>query len=592
MLMVRRMLGRPHARDREAGIALPMVIGTGMVMLILVTSALAFSVSGLVKASSDQNWSAASSAAYAGVEEYESRLANDNAYMIYGNTAAPFSNTSALTLPTGPQTNPAFGVGASGTWGAVEGSGGRATYRYEVDTSKYSSSGILRIRSTGRVGQATRTIVANLKQQGFIDFLYFTDYEIEDPDQNGDDVATCVKYAWQGRPTPTPPTSACSDIAFGNSDVINGPMHSNDTIRACDATFNGIVTTANNPPTGLRYLKQDSNGSSCSGQVFSKGNPTYSPKVGMPQTNSEMKSETRSDLPIAVVAMPGCLYTGPTKITLTSDGKMTVRSPWTKKTNVAGEPAISGTTPARCGTPGNVTNGLASTTGATVDVLDRNLIFVQNVPTAAGNPNTWPASGADMYPASYTNAVCAAGNGIGYPMSGEYVASVAGSYGCRNGDLFVSGALSGAMTLAAENYVYVTGDITYVSAQDDILGLVGQNAVWVWNPVKVSGGSYSTLLGNDRTISAAILSVAHTFQVQNYNRGGTQGTLTVKGAISQKFRGIVRSGSNGYTKAYLYDDRFRYIAPPKFLSPVSTTYGVNVVVEVKPAFTAAGVPIP
>ncbi|TFC59885.1 hypothetical protein [Cryobacterium sp. TMB1-7] len=592
MLTINRIFARFRAAGTDDGVALPMVIGTGMVMLILVTMALTTSVSGLIKANSDQNWSAAGSAAYAGVEEYESRLANDNAYMIYGNSAAPFSSTSTLSLPTGTQANPAFGVGASGTWGVVEGSGGRASYRYEVDTSQYSDSGILRIRATGRVGDATRSIVANLKQQGFIDFLYFTDYEIQDPDQNGDDVATCEKYAWQGRPGPNPPYSQCSDIAFGNGDVINGPLHSNDTLRVCQATFNGIVTTSNNPATGLRYLKRDSNGATCTGQVFSKGNPTYRAKLGMPQTNAEMKDETRSDLPIAVVAVPGCLYTGPTSITLTSDGKMTVKSPWTKKTNVAGDPATSGTAPAVCGTPGAGTNGLASSTGATIDVLDRNLIFVQNVPTTVGNPNTWPTSGTLMYPSGYSNSVCAAGNGIGYPRASEFVDSISSSYGCRNGDLFVQGTLRGAMTLAAENYVYITGDVTYATSQDDVLGLVGQNAVWVWNPVKYSSGSYSALLGNNRVINAAILSVSHTFQVQNYDRGGGQGILTVKGAISQKFRGIVRSGTNGYTKAYGYDDRFRYVAPPKFLSPVSTTYGVNVVVDVKPAFTAKGVAIP
>ncbi|TFD30595.1 hypothetical protein [Cryobacterium cryoconiti] len=586
------LLRRRARPNSEEGVALPMVIGTGMIMLLLVTTALSTSVSGLVKASGDQNWNAAGSAAYAGVEEYESRLANDNAYMIYGNGAAPFSSTSTLSLPTGTLTNPAFGIGQSGSWASVPGSDGRASYRYEVDTSNYSSSGILRIRSTGRVGNATRTVVANLKQQGFIDFLYFTDYEIADPDQNGDDVATCEKYAWEGRPLPNPPYSQCSDIAFGNGDVINGPMHSNDTIRACDATFNGIVTTSNNPASGLRYLKRDSNGYSCSGQVFTKGNPTYSPKVGMPQTNSEMKNETRSDLPISVVAVPGCLYTGPTSITLTNNGKMTVRSPWSIKTNVSGDPATSGTTPAVCGTPGNVTNGLGSSSGATIPVLDRNLIFVQNVPTTAGDPNRRPTSGSGSLPDGYSSSTCGAGNGIGFPTTNEYVASIASSYGCRNGDIFVKGALSGAMTLAAENYVYVTGDITYTTPLDDVLGLVGQNAVWVWNPVRYSSGSYSSLLSNNRTINAAILSVAHTFQVQNYDRGGGQGTLTVNGAISQKFRGIVRSGSNGYTKAYSYDARFRYIAPPKFLSPVSTTYGVNVIVDVKPAFTAAGASIP
>ena len=106
-----------------------------------------------------------------------------------------------MSLPSGALINPAFGVGAAGTWGAVAGSDSTAFYRYEVDNSKYSLSGTLRIRATGRVGKVTRSVVANLKQQGFIDFLYFSDYEIQDPDQSGASVTTCVKYAWAGRPS-------------------------------------------------------------------------------------------------------------------------------------------------------------------------------------------------------------------------------------------------------------------------------------------------------------------------------------------------------------------------------------------------------
>jgi hypothetical protein len=221
-----------------------------------------------------------------------------------------------------------------------------------------------------------------------------------------------------------------------------------------------------------------------------------------------------------------------------------------------------------------------------ITVPDRNVIYVQNVPTVSSDPNYWPATGSLP-----TN--CTSGNGIGFPMAGEYVVSIPASYGCRTGDVFVKGTMNGELTIAAENYSYVTGDIVYASAQDDLLGLVGQNAVWVWNPVSRSctgtcSATYASLLSDNRRIDAAILSVAHTFQVQNYNRGGSQGVLSVNGTISQKFRGIVRSGSNGYTKAYSYDQRYRYVAPPKFLSPVSTTYGVTVLVEVPAAFTAAG----
>jgi hypothetical protein len=43
----------------------------------------------------------------------------------------------------------------------------------------------------------------------------------------------------------------------------------------------------------------------------------------------------------------------------------------------------------------------------------------------------------------------------------------------------------------------------------------------------------------------------------------------------------------GYTKDYLYGTRLRYTAPPKFLPPATTTFGVTVWIEVSPAFDLA-----
>ncbi|MCC2308409.1 hypothetical protein [Cellulomonas chengniuliangii] len=572
---------RARAQEPESGLAMIMVIGISAILAIFMVAAIAFSVGSHRSARSTQDWNSALAAAYAGIEEYQSRLANDTTYFQYGNPAATFEPASDVTLPTGASTNPAFGVGAGGTWADVAGSNGKASFRYEVDNSKYYADGTLRLRSTGMAGGETRTIVADLKQQGFIDFLYFTDYEIQDPEISGASVSTCVKYGWAGRPT-----SGCSEIAFGSGDTIKGPLHSNDTLRICQATFQGPVTTSYNPPAGLKYLKQDSNGSGCSGQSLLTGYPAYSPVIAMPPTNSQIKREVRSDRP-GDVPRPGCLYTGPTTIKFNSNGTMTVRSPWTKFTNVKNDtPGPSdGSLNPDCGTPGTGANQLGSAGGQTLTVPENNVIFVQNVPTSTTDPNYRSGTPSGLSVSSGANG----SNGLGYPMSQETTPKGATStrpaYGFKNGDVFVQGTLKGRVTVAAENYIYVTDDVKYGDSSRDILGLIGNNAVWVWNPVK---NSTKLLSGSNRRIDAAILSVAHTFQVQNYDTGGDRGTLTVNGAIAQKFRGIVRSGSHGYKKDYNYDNRFRYTAPPKFLSPVTTTYGVNVWVEVSPVMDSDG----
>ena len=559
----------------ERGAALLIVIGVGLLLLTLVSTAMTFSVSGAVKANTDQNWNGAMAAAYAGVEEYESRLANDNAYYRYGNSGAAFSAGSTLVAPAVP--NPAFGVGAAGGWASVAGSGALASYRYEVDSSAYAGSGVLRIRSTGRVGNSTRSIVANIKQQGFIDYLYFTVYEIEDPEQSHSPAACADKYAWAGRPN-----TSCSEIAFGSGDVLNGPVHSNDTIRICQATFKGKVTTGNSPVSGLNYLQQNSLDHPCTGQVFERGVPKSSSVLGMPATNSQLKQETRTD---AGIDNPGCLYTGATRIVLDASGTMTIRSPWTKKTRVTGDPATAGSTPAACGLPGTGTGQLGSAGGATVPVLDANLLFVQDVPINATDPNF---TNGTTWPSGNSASSCNNGNGVGFPLTDENSDGRQPKYRCRTGDAFVQGSLRGTMTIATENSIYVTGDIIYTDASVDVLGLVSQSTLWIWNPVSTSG----KILPSNRRIDAAMLSLEHSVQVQNFYRGGSQGTLTINGSLAQKYRGIVARNGHGYVKNYNYDPRFRYLSPPKFLSPVSATYRVNLLVEVSKAFTVDGALVP
>jgi hypothetical protein len=434
------------------------------------------------------------------------------------------------------------------------------------------------------VGDATRTIVADLKQSGFVEYVYFTDLETKDPESL---TSKCNWYAWANPPRP----SNCTNIVFDNNDVINGDVHSNDRMIICKATFNGRVTTEYNPASIKKYSRDGC--ASGNVPVFSQGDPVYTGHIEMPPTNAQLKKEVRTDLTGSDVPNPGCLYTGPTSIVFTSDGKMKVRSPWTKSTQVAGEPAASGTAPSKCGSVAD----LKSTTGASVAVPDNNVIFVQDVPEGGGNPNSWDWN--TVSPGDGTTEDCKKdekNNPVGYPKTNEKAGNDA--YRCRNGDVFVQGVLNGKVTVASDNYVYVTGDLTYADANDDVLGLVGQNAVYVWNPIDnqkncLNNGAGQNYCNTNRTIQAAILSVGHTFTVQNYTEIGNRGELRMTGSIAQKYRGPVGTGtstsiSDGYKKVYAYDSRFKYTAPPKFLAPLSTTYGVTTWIESVPAFDADG----
>jgi hypothetical protein len=100
------------------------------------------------------------------------------------------------------------------------------------------------------------------------------------------------------------------------------------------------------------------------------------------------------------------------------------------------------------------------------------------------------------------------------------------------------------------------------------LGLVASDFVRVMHPASGTGSTTSAV-----TIDAAILTLTHSFMVDNYDQGSTQSPapqLTVHGAIAQRYRGIVGQVSGtGYLKNYHYDDRLHVILPP-YLFDLST----------------------
>jgi hypothetical protein len=93
------------------------------------------------------------------------------------------------------------------------------------------------------------------------------------------------------------------------------------------------------------------------------------------------------------------------------------------------------------------------------------------------------------------------------------------------------------------------------------------------------------------TFSAPVLTVAHSFRLQNSNYGNNvMGTMTVFGALAQRYRGIVSwfdSGGgiiHGYAKNYVYDQRLKYDSPPKFLNPVASAWQVVTWSETQSAY--------
>jgi hypothetical protein len=142
----------------------------------------------------------------------------------------------------------------------------------------------------------------------------------------------------------------------------------------------------------------------------------------------------------------------------------------------------------------------------------------------------------------------------------------------------VKGVLAGQLTIAAQNNITVVDNLTYNTypGGTDVLGLVATNNVALNHPVNGFTNGIGSL--TNPTIDAAILCLNHSFYVQNWNVGAPLGSLTVNGSIAQKFRGPVGTFTgggviqSGYSKAYTYDSRLKYLSPPYFLNPVQSSW--------------------
>lgn len=579
----------------DGGFALVAVVGAMMVLTAFALTALTFAVSSLRPSRTDQDSKAAVAAAQAGIDEYLSRLdASDNYWT--NNNIDP--NNKAFT-----------------TGSPVPGTAGRATFTYRaISTPAVNGRGIVRLRSTGASRGVTRSLTAQVQHIGFLKYIYYTDVEALDPALyvtdtyvrvNGSSGYTdynffsqtyghafryvakatqlgtaCSQYYYAGRssgsytssvampyylydstagtyPSGNPYTNSttvsgfvCTAIQFPGGDVISGPLHSNDALQIVGpALFTNPVTETSWPdvstPAPTANHRWWGNGTPSSAGY----RPVYGPPVNLPDTNSDLVKYAD---PTPPNNGPGCTYSGATKITF-SGTQMTVLSPNT--TNAQ--------TPSRC-----------------LDVSNR-----ANPQTKAIPPMIYVTGATSCTSGSSTDS------GVGYPVAGESTTvGKTTNYDCRKGTAYVSGTVSGQVTIGTADDIVITGNLTYQNGtgnnSTDAIGLIPNHYVWVYHPVDSYGNNLLSSSNSVHVIDAGILCVQDSFLVQNWaegaalSDGSTASSLTVNGSISQKFRGPVGTGNensiaSGYLKNYLYDGRLYYSPPPYFLAPKSAPWTVT-----------------
>jgi Tfp pilus assembly protein PilX len=574
---------RLRAVAGDEGVALVMVLMVIILASSVALAAGAYAISTQKFSKNNQGWNAALAAAQAGVDDYISHLnANDNYARTWDCTNAALVGPNATGNTCGWTTSTVAGFSPV-TTGDTTG----AAFHYDVSAANLDSRGLVQVTSTGRVNGVSRTLQVSISRGGSTDFLYYTDHEDADPDNQyvyPTAMPTyCSNYWWTtpvARGTGSGSPSGCQEISFAAGDVLNGPVHTNDT---------PLMGTGSPRPSFTQGL--ETSDPACKAAVA--GNATSYKYCDRNQANANYGTVGAKWAPVKYLTdtsdqfqnFPGCQFSGSTRIKFNSNGTMTVWS--ANSTNASG--VCGGTAPM----------------GVTMPVPTDQVIYVK-----AGGTQAQCLSGqiGDGLPlGTYTGNLK---TGFTYDQNMTYADQF-----CGQGNIYIQGTLKGRVTVAASNSIVVTGDLLLAGGKNgtDMLGLVSANSVevfhpevdtyacqtytsptkktcatWGYNgsPTEVSGwparltdpDTNAVTPASGIQIDASIQTLQHSFFVQSYNQGSYQGALTVFGSIAQKWRGIVGTGGaggTGYLKSYGYDLRLKFSSPPYFPQWTNAAWGAR-----------------
>jgi hypothetical protein len=387
--------------------------------------------------------------------------------------------------------------------------------------SKGTLANTFRIKSIGKAGTSSRAVVANFQVAGFLNYVYFTQYEVQDPSaRNGTtkEQEECSNY--RPRRIEIGALATCQTIVFGPKDKQNGPLHTDDAAVVCGGAEFGRPS---HEPPDVAEMNFGAVPAECGG-------------------GSEATYNTPTAGPI----------TGPELVAPESDS--------TLKAYVEHEPQQNELT-------GRTTLALE---GASNQIKVTTLVAGKSVEKTI----EWPKNGL-IY-------VQSGEAGCGYTEFNQNQTDTAETFKKEEncGSVYVKGTYSKSLTIAAENDLIINGNITPAGTSPPAappgtatVGLIATRFIRIYHPC--SGGSNGEGSLTAPWVYAAILSTSHSFLVDNYNCGPTLGKLNIYGAIAQKFRGIVGEvETHGYDKEYIYDERLATDEPPYFLAPLKAGWKI------------------
>jgi Tfp pilus assembly protein PilX len=613
---------RPPADGRDNGLSAVVVIVSFFLVMAMAATTAAFVTTSTRRARHEQDSGRALRAAESGIHDFLTRLRMNPDYLAVPGDA----DGSFCENPAAPTSDPIDLVAGLCGWDAATPTGwvapdggaadsfDRPQFHYEIVEVDLERKSVL-IESTGRSSAAAtssessdlttvyQTLRARVAVPAPSDYLYWSDFELADPTdrttypdndtyagaQNTSTMCGAgwapnaptgdLGYGWQdGIPTRLYTVDGaardCQQPGFTAQDVLEGPVHSNDMIRARGATFRGEFTTAypkcspSEPDYPNSCLDPAASDGVFDWEAVGASPPAvtgqWTPKEFVEVVNLGDTSDSQG---------VGCRYVGATRIVLQGESMRV----WS-----------ADTASPTCGEDTSVLRDPAGP-GVVVAIPADGLVYVAN-DTTSDDERTQiePGQIGDGLPlGSRTASAITLEAAMAYP---EKYSGL--------GNAYIQGSLVGRLTVATQAGIVITGDVTVEDPAADMLGLSAGTFVELYNPLMThqeyfsfDGVTYPRPLAtyvesgwparlprsaamtahcpaDSLTVAAAVFAARGSFRVQNWNAGGMRGGLCVFGSVAQRFRGVVAledgSGSvlAGYAKHYIYDPRLRRERPP------------------------------
>ncbi len=403
--------------------------------------------------------------------------------------------------------------------------------------SKGAVANTFRIRSTGTAGRqgsksesAERSVIASFGVSGFLQYVYYTNFETIDPalyEKNEETLANECRGKYYKEWSKTNKNCEKKVINWVSGDHTEGPMHTNDS-------------------------------------ALVSGGATFGREKAEPKDQVEINGGTYGSS--AGCASTAKYYTttkcynekGPTLTPPPSDESLEFYVEESNRLKGVSKLVLKGNE--IVDTYFTLSAGKYTEAKKTIPWPTNGLIYVEN-------------NGTCSYEYEYENA--------------DTSTEVEKEKGCAN--VYVEGVYEKSLTIASYDDVIINGSVYPSSVSGKlassgseatkpsgtpVLGLIANNFVRVYHPCVSTSNEQGI---KDPWIYAGILATQHSFVVDNPGCGNQLGKLNIYGAIGQNYRGVVgTSGSpgTGYLKHYEYDGRLATDEPPYFLAPLKAGWKV------------------